>query len=274
MTLNFKEWANSNLLHAEDLKFSDGKIDANYIYNKVNNKRDIYQQILLLGKALRPFHHLLDEYTPQEYDRDINNTTFECLCATNSTFYYTKLLSQLKSHYILSTWNSILNISPEEYQCIFKLKLVNIVYLKIKEFNFKVLHGILACESNLKTSKLQDNDDCIVCKEKHMIIHMLFECSIVKNVWLTLQYILKVKITKNTIICGVKDEVINLLISLISFCLYKYCIILKNENSTCTLKTFLLKELCFRRLVYLKLNRSEICEKIFEFEEVILKYMA
>ena len=121
------------------------------LYNKVNNKRDIYQQILLLRKALRPFHHLLDEYTPQEYDRDINNTTFECLCATNSTFYYTKLLSQLKSHYILSTWNSLLNISPEEFQCIFKLKLVNIVDLKIKEFNFKVLHGILSCESNLKT---------------------------------------------------------------------------------------------------------------------------
>ena len=28
------------LLHAEDLKFSDGNIDANYIHNKVNNKRD------------------------------------------------------------------------------------------------------------------------------------------------------------------------------------------------------------------------------------------
>ena len=32
LTSNFKEWANSNLLHAKDLKFSDGKIDANYIY--------------------------------------------------------------------------------------------------------------------------------------------------------------------------------------------------------------------------------------------------
>ena len=81
LTLNFKEWANSNLFHAKDLRFSNGKIDVNYIYNKVNNKSDIYQQILLLRKALWPFHHLLDEYTPQEYDSDNNNTTFEGLYA-------------------------------------------------------------------------------------------------------------------------------------------------------------------------------------------------
>ena len=131
----------------EDLKFCNGKIDVNYIYDKVNNKRDIYQQILLLRKALRPSHHLLDEYTPQEYDSDINNTTFEGLCVTNSKCYYTKLFSQLKSLYNLSTWNSILHISPEEYQCIFKIKIGNIFDFKIKEFNFKVLHG--KCLANL-----------------------------------------------------------------------------------------------------------------------------
>ena len=58
------------------------------------------------------------------------------------------------------------------------------------------------------------------CKEKHTIIYMLFECSIVKNVWVTLKSILKFKITKNTIICGVKDEVRNFLISLFYFGLF------------------------------------------------------
>ena len=76
LTLNFKEWANSSLTFytLEISKFSDGKIDANYIYNKINNRRDIYQQFLLLQKALRPSYHLLGEYTPQEYDGDNNNT--------------------------------------------------------------------------------------------------------------------------------------------------------------------------------------------------------
>ena len=43
---------------------------------------------------------------------------------------------------------------------------------------------------------------------------MLFECPTVKNVWLNLQSILKFKITKNTIICVVKDEAIIVLLSL------------------------------------------------------------
>ena len=50
LTLKFKEWASSNLLYVKNLKFSDGKIDAKYIYNNVN-KRDIYKQILSLRKA-------------------------------------------------------------------------------------------------------------------------------------------------------------------------------------------------------------------------------
>ena len=35
----------------------------------------------------------------------------------------------------------------------------------------------------------------------------------------------------------------------------KYWIIIKNENSNGIRKTFLLKELCFRRLFYLKLKK-------------------
>ena len=165
----------------------------------------------------------------------------------------------------------MLDISPEDYQCIFKQKLVNIFDLKIKEF--KVLHGILCCESNLKIWKLQDNDNCIVCKGKHSILHMLYECPIANDVWLIIQSFLKFKITQNAIICGVKDKISNFLISLISFFLYKHWIIIKNENSNCILKTFLLKESCFRRLVYLKLKQTNLCEKISEVEEIIIKEM-
>ena len=87
---------------------------------------------MLLWKALRPSHHLLDEYTPQEYDGDNNNnnTTFEGLCVTNSNFLIqSSKISQLNSHYILGSWNSI--ISPEEYQCLLKPKLMNIFDLEV-----------------------------------------------------------------------------------------------------------------------------------------------
>ena len=150
---------------------------------------------------------------------------------------------------------------------------MNIFDLKIKEFNFKVLHGILSCESNLKIWKLQDNGNGIVCKGKHLILHMLYECPIANDVWLIIQSFHKFKITRNAIICGVKDKISNFFISLISFFLYKYWIIIKNENSNCILKTFLLKELCFRRLVYLKLKQTNLCEKISEVEEIIIKGM-
>ena len=102
---------------------------------------------------------------------------------------------------------------------------------------------------------------------------MLYECPIANDVWVIIQSFLKFKTTRNAIICGVKDKISFFCISLISFFLYKYWIIIKNENSNCILKTFLLKELCFRRLVYLKLKQNNLCEKISEVEEIIIKEM-
>ena len=81
------------------------------------------------------------------------------------------------------------------------------------------------CFANLKIWKLQDNDNCIVCKGTHSILHMLYECPIANDVWLIFQAFLQFKITQNAIICGVKDKISNFLISLISFFLYKYWII-------------------------------------------------
>ena len=35
--------------------------------------------------------------------------------------------------------------------------------IKLKEFNFKVLHGILPCNKNLKQWKIRTCDSCDVC---------------------------------------------------------------------------------------------------------------
>ena len=48
VTLYFKEWAHSKVMFVRDLKFVDGSLDENFIYNKIKDKQNIYIQIMTL----------------------------------------------------------------------------------------------------------------------------------------------------------------------------------------------------------------------------------
>ena len=54
--------------------------------------------------------------------------------------------------------------------------------LKLKEFNFKMLNGILSCKKNLKQRRIKTDDECDVCKEQQTIKH-LWDCLYVKSLW-------------------------------------------------------------------------------------------
>ena len=49
--------------------------------------------------------------------------------------------------------------------------------IKLWEFNFKVLHGILSCNKNLKQWRIVDCDKCDVCDEIQALEHLLFQCT-------------------------------------------------------------------------------------------------
>ena len=62
--------------------------------------------------------------------------------------------------------------------------------IKLKEFNFKLLHGILLCNRNLEKWKLKSNDKCDVCSLSKTIEHLLYGCTYVKPLWrLTEKYL-------------------------------------------------------------------------------------
>ena len=44
----------------------------------------------------------------------------------------------------------------------------------MKEFNFKVLHGILPCNLNLMRWKIRDSHECDICGETQTIEHLSF----------------------------------------------------------------------------------------------------
>ena len=59
-TLFFQSWIKSNIIKLSNLKFVNGKLDQQFILDKVSDKRNILSEISLLVEALRPYRQYLN----------------------------------------------------------------------------------------------------------------------------------------------------------------------------------------------------------------------
>ena len=105
-------------------------------------------------------------------------------------------------------------------------KVVSEKEIKLKEFNLKVLHGILACNVNLKQWKIKEIDECDVCGLPQTIEHLLFTCRYVAPIWRIVDYLFDINVSFETIL-GVDDfcEYDNIGI-LVCFLIYKEWLVL------------------------------------------------
>ena len=71
--------------------------------------------------------------------------------------------------------------SKDDMVDIFTTKIVWQKKIKLKEFNFKMFHGILPCNVNLRKWGIKISDQCDVCGMPQTIEHLLFSCCYVKT---------------------------------------------------------------------------------------------
>ena len=112
----------------------------------------------------------------------------------------------------------------------FSAKVVQTKEKKLKEFNFKLLHGILSCNKDLFRWKIRPYDICDVCQEIQTIEHLLYDYSYVKPLWNIIDLVYGTKVNFIQIL-GV-DELFNYgsVITLICFLIYKEWLLLSLEN--------------------------------------------
>ena len=102
--------------------------------------------------------------------------------------------------------------------------------IKLREFNFKVLHGILPCNKNLKQWKIKISDHCDVCGQIQTIEHLLWSCRYVQSLWKIVEDVLEVNLDFNMIL-GIRDNCEHpYVLTLVSFLIYKEWLVLSLEN--------------------------------------------
>ena len=256
--LFFRNWIKSGIIYVRDLKFNNGKLDINHMYEIIEEKRNVISQLYEVRQALLPYKNILarkqnEDNTANIYERQIckskeiyNQLLRPLLMDKNDNFYC--LPMQIKE--IVET--------KDDAIC---KKFCNIKEIKLKEFYFKVLHGILPCQANLARWRIREDNLCDVCGEVQDIKHLLFDCLYVKPLWQVIEDIVKTKITYTDILFCIDDTADssfkNCIIDFCAYAIYKEWLIhsleSKIRSKTCNLY-FFENEICLRYKIYQKIH--------------------
>ena len=225
-TLYLRNWIRSGVRYVSDLRFKSGVLDERYVYNLIQDKRNIYTEVLTVKNALLPYKDKLRENNTCNVHSDNSD-----LLTTKQL--YTKLLYKSSSDdldieepslFLSANFNNFNQLDA------FHCKIFQEKEIKLKEFNFKMLHGILPCNSNLYKWNLKDTDICDVCNSPQTIRHLLHDCKYVHVLWQKAGSYFDIDITFEMIAGSQRRCQYNNILTIISFLIYKDWLTLSVEG--------------------------------------------
>jgi len=272
--LYLRNWIRSGVNKVGDLKFIDGKVDEAYLYQVVQRKTNIHAEILLVKKALEPYTQtLVHNDLPQNYD------SVEVIMKSKAL--YMKLVdtkcNRIQAIDMCPNLHHMCTQLDIGVKDAFRNQLCSNIETKLREFNFKVMHNILPCNSNLKKWRKRENDVCDICNCKQTIEHLLFECHRAVNLWKCVEETYQITVSFSNIVCGLRDYdmIFNHIITLLAFLLYKEWLLTSLEYKIRRLDfpcKFFISELKLRERIYfangVDLNVSPIIQCLEDMDVV------
>ncbi len=243
---------------------ADGKFRPD-IYENIQAKQHYFRTMSMISSALQLYKgfHFSNEQLHDDHNLQSEMTNKKC------KYFYSKLLCQtaVEPHF-KQKWSLDFHT---EIDCveIYRNKLKAQPEMKIAEFNYKLVNGILATGKNLYIWKKIDSDICFYCHNGvHNIKHLLMECKYVGLIWHNIGHIFNKIIVWQDIVLGLtnsKEQ--NIIISLITYLIYKKCLIDRDTVNTrnIELDVYIKQEMIYRRELYKKLSFFETTKKLLEY---------
>ena len=228
----FNSFIQQGIIQVKDLKFVNGLLDETFIYDFIKNKSNIFREIMLLKKCLKPYKNIIDNHTPSTITRkQPHSRTHTPL--KNGCRYKCLIKFKIERPHTETLINNILQINIQDFAPIYKRKIKYIVEHKIAEFNYKLLHLILPCNKNLKKWGKQETDLCSICGITEDIPHLIFNCTHAANIWKNIQRTFSQNLNLSKILLGVGEIVFDTVTSIIAYLIYKEWLV---SNHNCNVR--------------------------------------
>lgn len=271
--LYFKHWIDKGIFYIQDLPIISGRIDIQSTRTMLDSHPSYLIDSNKLQLALKPYRDLIYETTFHQIEEQ--NTFVVQTCNKSKALYLNivqgkREIASLKQISI----ETDIQMSKPLLEKIFKRKVITMEIQKIAEFNYKVLHNILACGALISKWDKEVNENCDICNEKETGVHILWSCNIAQYVWKSISNAMDINITKSDILIGsnMEKEYINLILSQISYVLYKYRLQSwenKFTRTTLGIRNILKAELRLNHDLFRHMKKFNYCNIICELYKVL-----
>jgi hypothetical protein len=226
--LMFKAWIECKLIKIKNLRFINGILDDQYIFNVVRNHSNILAEINILRKALKTYQMFIGSHEPDN-DTHIPKFQFkgkaiEDFKAPKSKPLYLSLVGLKSSapEKLQQYWEGVLRLYDIDFQKVFEIKVKRVKDKKLAEFNFKILHNILPCNANLFKWNKGDTKMCPLCKVEEDIPHMLHACIFAEKIWVEFRFVTGFDIELQDIVLGGRlNFEYSFVVSCVAYLIYK-----------------------------------------------------
>lgn len=236
--LFMKNWIDSGIVFVKDL-FVNGKfVTEDQILSKLQNKSNWIAEYSIIKKFVfkksKDFDCMISPYINTKLiyvnTRFLYNNKWYEIDTLSSKFFYDVLIDRkYERTYAEKIWQKKFNISifQSEWKKIYNKKVLKMPFPKMKEFNYKLIHNLVA--SRNVVSKWNKNVSCFCpyCNEIEDVEHMLFKCIYNQFIWKKVGETLSLDIQYRHIVLGFwhtdneKYDILNLIVSCVAFCICK-----------------------------------------------------
>jgi hypothetical protein len=262
--LFLRNWIRSGVRNVKDLQFKDGILNVNQTYQQIILKQNIYCEIKLVKEALSPFKTIINQRNikPSNLIRPIKSKVIYNLLK-DKMLQGTKNANEIKY---------LTQFCTEEDICgAFNKKVLVEREIKLKEFNFKLLHGILPCNKNLKQWRIRPDESCDLCGIPQSIEHLIYSCIYIQPLWNFINSIFDLNIGYKQILGLDKQFNFDFVTTIVSFVIYKQWLLLSLENKKrCRKMLFPF----FRTEILLRLEIYRLCKCVDTRNIVLLEELS
>ena len=216
--LFFKKWYELGIKYVKDLHFQNGILDEAYLFEIVKSG-NILSEIFMLKKAIRPYQNdirtqslRLRPFVTLAHNPIVTKDTYKRIMKENYSLEISDMCRKV---------SAVCEGDETDIKLAFQKQLCSNIEIKLKEFNFKVMHNILPCNVNLHNWKIIDDPTCDLCTEEQTVTHLLFSCSRAVCMWQIFYNAYNKPIQMKDIICGYDDPELCNMVNIIAFLLYK-----------------------------------------------------
>ena len=223
--LFLRNWIRSGVRIVGDLPFKNGILDEHAMYQTLNCKQNVHCELMLVKNALYPYRRCIECRNSERVP------TIRCL---RSKDYYNMYREQLTHDANITCVTKYLDFYCNNNDGIvaFHRKVVLEKEIKLREFNFKVLHGILPCNRNLKNWKIKICDNCDVCNQTQTIEHLLYSCCYVRPLWRIVNTVFGINIDYYQILGLDREFRYDAIVTIVCFLIYKEWLLLSLDSKS------------------------------------------